>query len=83
MNAKHNPTVEVLWHDAHSDGGSWMEPHAWLETIDSPYVVRSVGYLLRDSKREIVIAQSKTDKGRISDTITIPRGMVRRVTRLK
>ena len=83
MNAKHHPKVEVLWHDAHSDGGGWMEPDAWLETIDSPYAVCSVGYLLRDNKHEIVIAQSKTAKGRISDTITIPRGMVRRVTRLK
>ena len=83
MNAKRHPMVEVVWHDAHSDGGGWKQPTEALRDVAEPYVVRSVGFLLKANKREVVVAQSRTDRaGYVTDTMTIPRGMVRRVRRL-
>ena len=83
MNPKRNSLVEVTWHDAHSDGGGWGDADVVASAVIAPYVVRSVGFLIGSDKRGVVVAQSRAElSGRVTDTMTIPRGMVRRVRRL-
>ena len=59
MTSSSKPMIEVVWHDAHSEGvsgGTWFDP---AEIKNAPYQVRSVGYLLENVKDgHITLAQS-------------------------
>jgi hypothetical protein len=70
--------VEVVWHDAHSEGvsgGTWFDP---AEIKNAPYQVRSVGYLLPSVKdTHITLAQSVADTDGLCDSVLhIPVGMI-------
>ena len=72
--------VEVEWQDATS-ADEWM-PLADAKRWD-PAHVRSVGYVVHMSKREVRLAMQQNTVGHVAITLVIPRGMVRRVTRLR
>ena len=63
----------VTWHDAHAEQ-EWMT----VDDIDQePYVVRTAGWLLPDTKPDhVVIAQSVALDGSIDSVLSIPVGMV-------
>ena len=67
--------VSVVWHDAHADtAGTWTTV---AELTTEPYVVTTVGVLVRPSKQgHISIAQSVADDGHIDSVLHIPTTMV-------
>ncbi len=79
MSAKRVHFVEVHWNDATSCA-TWREPG------DLPHVQACVtrGWLLEDGKEEVVIAATVQVEGPdVGEVIAIPRGMVKRIRRLK
>ena len=73
--------VEVEWWDARSFGG-WSSPAEYAKKGIA--LCRTVGYLLRRNKREIVVVQNVGDTtGNVSDATAIPTCCVKRVRRLK
>ena len=74
------PLVRVLWVDACS-GGSW-EPLAECRkkgVLNS----QSVGYLTRNDKTCVQMVQSISENGTLSDSITIPRRCIVKVSILQ
>lgn len=76
-----NEYIEVIWHDAHSEG---VQGAAWLDRADidnDPYVVRSIGILLKGVKEgHVTIAQSiAVTDGLMDSVLHIPIGMVQTI----
>lgn len=72
--------LEIEWRDSHSRGG-WdsVKNHRAQRGVGPQ---RSIGYLLTKDKDVIQLAQSMATSGNVTDTITIPRENVTRITRL-
>lgn len=64
---------EVTWHDAHAES-QWQQ----VKDIDAdPYVVRTAGWLLQNTKEgHVVIAQSIGSDDAVDGVLCIPVGMV-------
>lgn len=87
MKAKKFDLVCVTWHDACSNNG-WTH----LDDINHPnyergvtkFIVHTYGLLVVDSKKDVQVMQqySPTAK-KLSCEMTIPRGMVQKITVLK
>lgn len=71
------PLVEVYWIDSFATHG-WSAP---VEGYHPGTLWTSVGYLLRNSRREVVICQSKDPWGKTGENLTIPRSCVRWIRR--
>jgi hypothetical protein len=71
--------VEVIWNDA-SELTS-----GWTDTIDKdePALALSVGFLVRETKEHIIIAQDIDEEGHHNGRSQIPQGMVKRIKVLK
>ena len=86
--AKRGQIAEVTWVDSTMRGrwDSEAEYLNWAKQVeDQPH--RSVGYVMRSSKRSIVLIQSRSDyadgyRSR-SDAVSIPRSAVLSVKRLR
>lgn len=77
------PAVEVEWTDTYTDGG-WAYIKDHVKKVRAPLLIRSVGYLLERNARTIILTQQLDEAfGKASDTVTIPRGCVYRVRRLR
>jgi len=67
------PRVEVCWIDAEASG-------AWKTLSDyrrqNLSEVESIGYLTKNTKREIQLIQSRSKNGTIADSITIPKAWI-------
>lgn len=74
--------VRVEWEDSASRG-SWRSADTEAARPRSTLRIVSVGYLLRKTKREIVLFQSHDDEDKISDTVAIPMGCVHRIRKFK
>jgi len=72
--------IRVDWIDACSEG-DWRSPERF-ESIES-IPIRTVGYVVRSTEKEMVLAQSLSDSGRVSNTLAIPRGCICKVRRLR
>lgn len=73
------PIVEVLWLDAHSVDGWHRKPKHKLKPV------RSVGMLVKQTKRAVVLAASHhadTDEP-FSSAVTIPRCAVTKMRKVK
>ena len=66
--------VEVVWNDASELTSGWS---AEIEEKDEPALALSVGFLIRDTKEHIVIAQDTDPAGHHNGRSQIPRGMVK------
>lgn len=64
------PRVEVRWLDAHAYGGwsSMKEYRSYGLTA-----VESIGYLVKNTKDEVQLVQSRSPRGNIADAISIPK----------
>lgn len=75
------PLVKVLWEDA-----CCLDPdERWVEHGEHkfvPLLVTTIGFLLHDSKAGVILTGSWTPDC-IGPRDQIPRGMIRKVTRLK
>jgi hypothetical protein len=72
--------VLVEWTDAAALGGTW---HSSLH--DDPVVenVISVGFFLRSTAHELVLAGAVSEQGAFSKPFGIPKGCINKVTNLK
>ena len=70
----------VEWDDAY-----FCQTIVAPETIKEvgPYTVQSVGWVLSRNKKDIRIACSQINDGRVRDILVIPTPMIRRVKRLR
>lgn len=69
--------VKVKWEDAYGDPG-------WADTPEkhTPHIVTSIGKIIFDDDRGILLAGSWSET-QMGDRSFIPRGMVRKVTRVR
>ena len=74
------PIVLVIWDDA-TELKDWKEEHEEEET--KPCLIRSVGYLVKKTRKHIVIAQDLSYDRMRNGRSQIPRGMVKQITVLK
>lgn len=83
-----SPLVEVEWEDAHLDPtGQFLLPEEIEEDV-IPTICFNVGYMVVSNGDEVVLAGSRhrehlENAVLYRDTMRIPRGMVRKVRRLK
>lgn len=72
--------VLVTWRDTTTQHAGWLS----IEDASklAPSVVRTVGFVVRRSKREIVLVQSVSNDGDALTSIVIPRDWVQSVVRL-
>lgn len=71
--------VQVDWLDTMTDSG-WKSPKIKLDTKDM--LQHSVGYLLENSKKQVVICQSYGEVNNCAERLQIPKGCVKRVRRI-
>jgi hypothetical protein len=69
--------VQVVWHDAHA-------VNEWQSTSDisqEPCVISTVGFLIPSAKpNHVVVAQSIDPDGNLDGVLSIPEGMVVKVS---
>ena len=74
------PIVDVEWEDAFGNGG-YIEPEE-IEEI-SPFVVRSVGLLVKETKTHVCIAQDKmADGSRYRTPLYVPKKYILKIKKL-
>ena len=66
---------EITWYDAHFNGGSFYEED--LERVTQPYIMRTLGYYVGESKIDFKIAQEFHDEGkRFGHIMSIPHKVI-------
>ena len=81
IRAKKYHIVEVEWGDSLRTGG-WRDIKEYMELTVTP-TIKSVGYLLKSNRTAVTLIQSYDPAhNNMTDSITIPRSAVRKVTRL-
>ena len=65
------PRVEIRWVDAASHGG-WADLSHYRDNKNISEI-ESLGYLTKNTKREIQLVQSRSKNGTVADSITIPK----------
>lgn len=78
MKLKFGDAVEVQWEDACSYGG-WREPY------DEGPLITSVGMFVKQSRKGLCLMRGAEmpDKDQVLGPSFIPRGMVRKIRRLR
>jgi hypothetical protein len=75
------PMVLVTWEDATTrDDGTWVE-HADKQEY-KPQIMHTVGFLLYEGKEGVIVTDT-WNEDQMSPRDQIPRGMIRKLTRLK
>ena len=75
------PLVLVNWEDSAAEG-KWKEASEYKTRM--PLMMQSVGYKLLDDKKRLILLQSICHENDVvSDSITIPRGCVKSIRKLK
>lgn len=69
------PVVEVIWADCLLFTGGW-EAHSDVMRQVRKIRQRSVGYVLRDDKRGIVLTESLSQGGNVFGTCVIPAAQI-------
>ena len=74
--------VEVEWIDAFTMGG-WRNERSYRDE-SSLITIKTAGYMLANTKGHVTIVQSYNDQkdGNITDSITIPKAVIRKITTL-
>lgn len=82
--------VDVLWQDAHSPrtSGYWQDPESFDDTMEEPFDVHTVGYLVRKSRELVAVISSASidshgDVSNMGGAIIIPRKMVVKIDVLR
>ncbi len=71
--------VEVQWNDAYSVA-TWRD----LDNLPAVALCVTRGWLVDEDKRQVVLAATFIEEGReVGEIIAIPRGMVKRMRKLK
>ena len=72
--------VRVIWNDSAGITGWHKKKHMRRH---GPKWITSVGFLVRDNRRTVVICQSDNRSGFLADGLAIPRRMVKSVKVLR
>ena len=72
--------VEVEWINSCAMG-KWRDKKEYEN--QEPITCRTAGYLLSKDKKRVIILQSQSNEGGMSDSMTIPRVCVKRMKHLK
>lgn len=73
------PLVEVEWTDSTASGG-WRSVEAYQKNTTS--VVRSAGYRIKNSRKEVLLVQSLDDREGCADSLIIPRVLIRSMRKM-
>lgn len=73
--------VEVEWEDAHSVG-PWMDKADMARHLE-PVLCHSIGYLVASDKHGLKLVQTTNVDHAVFNGLCIPRGMVKKVTKLR
>ena len=80
MKTKKSPKLyKVEWMDACSEGG-WKDLKD-LKKVD-PYLITTVGYHIHTDRNYEVYAQNLSHNGKYADTMSIPKGWIKKRTPL-
>lgn len=74
--------AEVVWDDSRIIGGAWGSVKDAL-AVQRRFECRSVGFVLADNERGMVLAGSVNVSGNVTGCIAIPRSQIRKVIRLR
>jgi hypothetical protein len=74
--------VEVIWLDCQLFVGGW-ESHVAIMRDRGRVKQRSVGYVLADDKRGIVLTESLSQGGNVYGTVEIPRRQILKQRRIR
>lgn len=77
---KQRKIVFLEWKDSCHNEGWQKERDSLTDRISH---CQSVGFLLRSSKKDVLICQSSSDTGNVSETLCIPRSCIEKITYLK
>ena len=72
------PIIRVEWLDAVS-GSGWTA----IDKVESPAKCLTVGYLIREDKMQVVVAACISTGDSCNSTITIPKGMILKRSKIK
>ena len=75
------PAVAVRWNDAASHETGWIKPAEIPKNMLGVKSV-SVGFLLRKSRSEVVLAMNSSENGTYADLMVVPRCLVTSIKRL-
>lgn len=75
------PIVEVKWHDAFVNP-RWMTATQGISNGESTETVLSVGYLVKKSKKVVILASGAGESGDFSSWHSIPMGMVKKIRKI-
>jgi len=81
MDRRKLEVIEVDWDDTAAYHG-W-KPEELVKVNVEPSFCRSVGYLLENSKAQLVLYQSMADNENVSEVLVIPKSAVRKIRKLK
>jgi hypothetical protein len=76
------PMVEVIWEDCLLFTGGW-EAHGDVMRQVRRIRQRSIGYVLEDSKKRLVLAASLSQGGNVFGAHVIPRSQVIKVKKVR
>lgn len=84
MKTARPPLILVIWEDA-----TELDATAWVHETAHAYkpneaIIHSIGFLLSESPHGVVISSAWSEDGQmVARREQIPRGMIRKITRLK
>ncbi len=78
---KENTLVRVDWEDANSQCG-WNSRKR-MQEVDLGYACTSVGFVIRETKKNLAIAGTIGENGSCTDPISIPKGCIKKIRRIK
>jgi hypothetical protein len=68
-------SIELIeWHDAHAD-----DTEGWVtgaDLTDSDYLVRSVGYVVKETANNVTLAMDVGDEDYTNSRARVPKGMI-------
>jgi hypothetical protein len=73
--------IKVLWEDFSMHGG-WHPRDGVVDHLKDPYLVESIGFLMAWNKDRLVLATGVTPCGDLQDVMTVPRGIIKKITYL-
>ena len=84
MSKRKYSMVVVDWEDATHQTGYWRPLEAKCDKGHMPIMCRTVGFLTKNDRKRVVLAQEYfLEDDDLRYIAVIPRGMVRKITRLK
>jgi hypothetical protein len=79
---KNVPIIEVIWSDCQLFVGGW-EAHAEVMSRRGGVLQRTIGYVLADDKKGIVLTGSLSQGGNVFGTVNIPAGQIVKRRRIR